>query len=339
MKTLVTGGAGYIGSTLCRMLLNQGHQVKILDRFYFGTESIDEIIDDEDLEIVKDDVRYCDPTILDDIDVVIDMAALSNDPTGELAPVKTWEINYLGRARIARLAKIKGVERYIQASTCSIYGQQEGLLKETASPNPLTTYAKAHRAQEKECLSLADDNFCVTVLRQATVYGLSYRMRFDLAINAMVNAIFETGQLGVMRDGTQWRPFVHIKDTSNAFTTVAETDKETVNGEIFNVGSNEQNYQIKPLADMLRETFDFKVDWEWYGSPDERSYCVDFSKIHEMLDYEVKHTPKEAAKNIYHALQEGNVEKTKKTITVEWYKRLLEAEKLVKELSLKDSIL
>ncbi len=340
LDVLVTGGAGYIGSTLSRMLLEQGHNVTILDRLFFGKAPIDEIMDNDNLEVVKDDVRYCDPSILEDKDIVMDLAALSNDPSGELVPWKTWDINYLGRARMAKFAKMKGVEHYIQASTCSTYGQKEELLTEESELNPLTTYAKAHRKQEKECLSLADDNFGVTILRQATVYGLSHRMRFDLAINGMVNAIYESGELGVMRDGTQWRPFVHVKDTSNAFITCAEwDDKDMINGEIFNVGSNEHNFQIKPLADMIRESFDFEVEWDWYGDPDDRSYRVDFTKIHETLDYEVKHSPTEAAKNIYDALEAGEVEKTKKNITVEWYKYLLECEDRVENVKLRKSIL
>lgn len=328
MKFLVTGGAGYIGSTLTRKLLDRGHEVKVLDRFFFGRESLEDINNDN-LQLIQGDVRYCDPEVLDDIDVVVDMAALSNDPSGELNPDKTWDINYLGRSRIAKLAKLKGVERYIQASTCSIYGQQEGLADETSEVNPLTTYAKAHRELEKEVLPMADENFSVTCLRQATVYGYSYRMRFDLAINAMVNAVYENGELGVMRDGSQWRPFVHVKDTSRAFIEVAEADRDKVNGEIFNVGSNSQNYQIKNLAEELIDSFDFNVEWHWYGNPDDRSYRVDFSKISEVLSYKVNYTPEDAAIRIYQELSEENLEKTKKNITVDWYKHLIQNSELV----------
>lgn len=340
MNFLVTGGAGYIGSTLIRMLLDKGHMVKCLDRFFFGKGSLEDMCSNPDLQLIRDDIRWFNPKLLEGTDVVIDMAALSNDPAGELDPSKTIDINYLGRVRVAKLSKEYRVKRYILASSCSVYGlQSEELLTEESPTSPLTTYAKANLIAEKEVIPLSDENFCVTVLRQATVYGLSRRMRFDLAINGMVNAIYETGKVGVMRDGTQWRPFLHVKDTSNAFIQVAEAEKETVNGEIFNVGSNEQNYQIKTLVDMLRETFDFEVGWHWYGDPDKRSYRVDFTKIRKKLDYKVEHTPQEAARNIYNALKDGTVKKTLKTITVQWYKYLLEAEKTVKEVELKDTIL
>lgn len=326
---LVTGGAGYIGSTLTRKLLNRGYNVKVLDRFFFGKESLEEVKDNDNLELIKGDIRYFEPKILEDVDVVMDLAALSNDPAGELNPDKTWDINYLGRARVAKLAKLKGVERYIQASTCSTYGQQEGMADEESEVNPLTTYAKAHRKLEEEVLPMADEDFSVTCLRQATVYGASNRMRFDLAINAMTNAIYEDGELGIMRDGTQWRPFVHVKDTARAFIEISESDREKVSGEIFNVGSNEQNYQIKPLAEKIMNAFDFEVGWEWYGDPDDRSYKVDFTKIKETIGFEPKHTPEEAAKTIYQKIDDGELEKTEKTSTVGWYKKLLNSEKLV----------
>jgi nucleoside-diphosphate-sugar epimerase len=328
---LVTGGAGYIGSTLTRKLLDRGYEVKVLDRFFFGKESLEEVKDNENLELIEGDVRYFEPEILEDVDVVMDLAALSNDPAGELDPDKTWDINYLGRARVAKLAKLKGVNRYIQASTCSTYGQQDGMADEESEANPLTTYAKAHRKLEQEVLPMADDDFTVTCLRQATVYGASNRMRFDLAINAMTNAIYEDGELGIMRDGTQWRPFVHVKDTARAFIEVSEADEETVSGEIFNVGSNEQNFQIKPLAEMIMESFDFEVGWEWYGDPDDRSYKVDFTKIREKIGFEPKHTPADAAKEIYELLQKGELEKTEKTSTVGWYKKLLSSEELLED--------
>jgi nucleoside-diphosphate-sugar epimerase len=328
---LVTGGAGYIGSTLTRKLLNKNYRVKVLDRFFFGEESLEEIRGNPNLEMIKEDIREVDPSVMDEVDVVIDMAALSNDPSGEINPEKTWDINYLGRTRIAHMAKLKGVDQYIQASTCSIYGQQDGVADETSEPNPLTTYAKAHRKQEKSCLGLADEDFTVTALRQATVYGYSYRMRFDLAINAMVNAIYENGELGIMRDGTQWRPFVHVKDTARAFIEVAEAEDEKVNGEIFNVGSNEQNYQIKPLAEELLDSFDEDYDWHWYGDPDDRSYRVDFSKIKEVIGFKPKHTPADAAQKIFEKIQNGELEKNKKTITLEWYQHLLDANEQIGE--------
>jgi nucleoside-diphosphate-sugar epimerase len=339
MDVLVTGGGGYIGSVLIEMLLERGYKVKCIDRFFFGIEALSHVAGDPNLEIIKDDIRWFDPSILRDVDVVIDLAALSNDPAGELDPSKTIEINYKGRVRVAMLAKKRGIERYILASSCSVYGFQDEVVNENSPTNPLTTYAKANVLAEQETLQLVDNNFCVTALRQATVYGLSPRMRFDLAINGMVLGFYTHGKIPIMRDGTQWRPFVHIRDTSRAFIMVLEAEKELVKGEIFNVGSNEQNYQIKPLAKLIASAIGLPFNFEWYGSPDKRSYRVDFSKIKDILGFKPKYTPKEGAKEVYDALVKGKIKDDIKTRTVEWYKFLLNAQKIVKEVELNGIIL
>lgn len=339
MKVLVTGGGGYIGSILVQMLLEKGYKVKCLDRFFFGMETLSDVLGDPNLEIVKDDIRWFDPNILRDVDAVMDLAALSNDPAGELDPRKTMEINYKGRVRVATLSKKYQVERYILASSCSVYGFQDGVVDERSPINPLTTYAKANALAEEETLPLADDSFSVTILRQATVYGLSPRMRFDLAINGMVLGFYKHGKIPIMRDGTQWRPFVHIRDTAGAFIKVLESERDLVNKEVFNVGSNEQNYQIKPLAELIAEAIGLPFNFEWYGSPDNRSYRVDFSKIRDVLGFKPKYTPKEGAREIYDALVEGRVEDSIKTRTVDWYKFLIEAQKIVKEVELRGVIL
>jgi len=292
------------------------------------------------LEIIKDDVRWFDPNILKDVDAVLDLAALSNDPSGELDPAKTYDINYLGRVRTARLSKEYGVERYILASSCSVYGFREGVILDENSPvSPLTTYAKCNVLAERAVLPLADEKFTVTALRQATVYGLSPRMLFDLAINGMVLGAFKNKKIPVMRDGTQWRPFIHVKDTSKAFITVLESPKEKVNGQIFNVGSNEQNIQIYPLAKMIGEAIGEPIDIEWYGSPDKRSYRVNFDKIRNVLGFKPDYTPKDGAKEVYEALENGIVTDSLKTKTVEWYKYLLQTYSLLKEMLIKDTLL
>jgi nucleoside-diphosphate-sugar epimerase len=338
MRVLVTGGAGYIGSVLCRMLLEKGYDVTCLDRFFFGFDSIREI--EDKMRVVKDDIRWFDPDILRGIYAVIDMAALSNDPSGELDPQKTLEINYKGRVRVALLSKKAGVKKYILASTCSVYGFQEGVLTEDSPLNPLTTYAKANMLAEKDVLPLADKTFNVTVLRQATVYGYSPRMRFDLAINGMVLGFFRNGKVPIMRDGTQWRPFVHVKDTSNTFIKVLEAEDELVNGQIFNVGSDEQNFQIFNLAKLIAEAINLPFNYEWYGSPDKRSYRVSFQKIRKILKFEPKYTPREGAKEVFDALKDGRLNPDDpRTITVKWYKHLLEMHKFIKEIEMNGLIL
>lgn len=338
MKVLVTGGSGYIGSVLSKILLEKGHEVTVLDRFFFGTDPIKDIADR--IKVVKDDIRWFDPAILRGVDAVIDLASLSNDPSGELDPKKTLEINHKGRVRVATLAKKHEVTRYVLASTCSVYGFQEGILTEKSTPNPLTTYAKANVEAEKEILPLGDRSFAVTALRQATVYGLSKRMRFDLAINGMVLGFFKNGKIPIMRDGKQWRPFVHVKDTSNAFIKVVESEAEVVNGQTFNVGNNEQNVQIFDLAESVAESIKLPFNYEWYGSTDTRSYRVSFDKIKETLDFRPSRTPSDGAREVFDALKEGKLNgDDPKTITVKWYKHLLDAHALIKDIEIKGALL
>jgi nucleoside-diphosphate-sugar epimerase len=338
MRVLVTGGAGYIGSILLRTLVERGHAVTCLDRLFFGEDSIEEIA--EKIVLVRDDVRWFEPKILKGADVVFDLASLSNDPSGELDPEKTLEINYRGRVRVATLAKKYKVRKYVLASTCSVYGFQEGTLTETSGLNPLTTYAKANVLAEKEVLPLADKSFSVTVLRQATVYGYSPRMRFDLAVNGMVMGFFKNGKIPIMRDGEQWRPFVHVKDTSNAFIKVLESDPDLVSGQVFNVGSNEQNVQVFSLAKLVAESIGLPFNYEWYGSPDKRSYRVSFDKIRGALDYKPVHTPKEGSREVYDALKEGRLNPDDpKTITVKWYRHLLEMHDFLKQVEVNGALL
>lgn len=339
MQVLITGGAGYIGSVLVKELLHEGHRVKCLDRFFFGKESLEDIQSNPNLELIHDDIRWFDPAILKGIEAVMDLAALSNDPAGELDPSKTFEINHLGRARVARLSKEQGVKRYILASSCSIYGFQEGMLDETSSINPLTAYAKANRRAEEDALPLADSKFTVTALRFATVYGYSGRMRFDLAINNMTLGLFKNPKIPVMRDGTQWRPFVHVKDAAKAYKLVLAQPPESVNGQIFNVGSDEQNYQVLPLAEMIGKSLDINYQIEWYGSQDSRSYKVSFRKFKDATGFTPSYTPKEGSIEIFEALKSGKLTESLKTKTVEWYKHLIQSHKLVSETAMRNTIL
>lgn len=338
MKVLVTGGAGYIGSVLCRLLLERGYDVACLDRFFFGTDPIKDITDK--ITVVKDDIRWFNPEILNGIDVVLDLASLSNDPSGELDPQKTLEINYKGRVRVATLAKKHGVKGYVLASSCSVYGFQEKFLSEEAGLNPLTTYAKANVNAEKEILPLVDSSFSVTILRQATVYGSSYRMRFDLAINGMVLGFYKNGKIPIMRHGKQWRPFVHVKDTSNAFIRVLESDQDLVSGQVFNVGDNDQNVQVFDVAKLVAESINLPFKYEWYGSPDTRSYRVNFDKIKEEIGYKTSHSLREGAKEVFDALETGTLSgDDPRTITVKWYKSLLESHSFIKNIEMNGVIL
>jgi nucleoside-diphosphate-sugar epimerase len=214
-KILVTGAGGYIGTTLVPLLVQNDFSVRAYDRFFFGDALLE---NQNNIEKLYGDIRNLEKHLFDGIHAVIDLAALSNDPSGELFQNSTLSINHKARVAVANLAKECGVKQYILPSSCSIYGfQEEGVIAdENSLTNPLTTYAKANFAAENDVLKLADKNFTVTVLRQATVYGYSPRMRFDLAINGMTYGAWNDAVLPLMRDGTQWRPMVHVKDTSLA---------------------------------------------------------------------------------------------------------------------------
>jgi nucleoside-diphosphate-sugar epimerase len=325
MKTiLITGAGGYIGCNLVDYLQDKGYRIKALDRFFFGKERLQSVLKNSQIELIEEDIRFFDPEILKDVEVVIDLAALSNDPAGELDPVKTWSINYLGRFRVATLAKFTGVKRYIFPSSCSVYGFREDVASETSSVNPLTTYAKANYKAEVDIKRLADKNYCVGILRLATVYGYSPRMRFDLAINGMVRGFLKNGKIPILRDGTQYRPFVHVMDVCKAIHLAIEADDEKVNGEVFNVGSNEQNVQIFELAQKVANAIGVEFNYEWYGFPDHRSYRVNFNKIKEVLNFHPDYTIEDGAREVYEALKSGKLDPDDPTtITVEWYKRLI----------------
>lgn len=339
MRFLITGGAGYIGVPLIELLLSKGHQVRCLDRLYFGEESLQMLLRNQDLEVIRDDIRWFDPIILKGIEIVIDLASLSNDPSGELDPAKTYDINYLGRVRVAKLSKEYGVRRYILASTCSVYGFQETVITEESNVNPLTTYAKCAAMAEKDVIPLANSDFTVVIPRFATVYGYAPRMRFDLAINGMVLKLYQTGKISVMRDGTQWRPFIHVRDVEKAYLLLAEAEVERVNGKLFNVGSEEQNYQLFPLAKLIGESSGKPYEIEWYGEQDKRSYRVGFDRIRKDLGFKPDFTPQQGVKEIYEALEKGLVRDMAKTKTVEWYKHLLDSERLLKRIMLRDTVL
>lgn len=331
-RVLVTGAGGYIGTTLVPMLLEEGYEVRAVDRFFFGRHLLPE---HDRLEVVVEDCRKLTPEHFAGVEAVIDLAAISNDPSGELFQEATLQINRDARVRAARLAKEAGVRRYILPSSCSIYGFQEDghIADETSPTNPLTTYARANEMAEQGALPLTDDSYCVVVLRQATVYGLSPRMRFDLAINGMTFGAWKTGRLPLMRDGTQWRPMVHVRDTARAQMFMLTADPDKVNGQIFNVGSADNTYQIGPLGELVAGYVPRDVEIEWYGDPDMRSYRVGFGKI-EALGYRTEKTASDGVAEICDALEGGTVDKTIQTITLDWYKKLTQWHSIIREVEM-----
>jgi len=313
-------------------MLERGFQVRALDRFFFGRHLL---ADDPRIEVVQEDSRKIRAEHLADTKAVVDLAALSNDPSGEFFQKETWEINCEARVRTARLAKEMGVLRYILPSSCSVYGfQQNGhAVCEGSETNPLTTYAKANRAAEEGILPLGDERFCVVAIRQATVFGYSPRMRFDLAINGMTYGAWKTGILPLMRDGTQWRPMLHVRDAAAAICFLLQADAAKVNGEIFNVGANRNNYQVGPLAEIVIQCLPKQVRVDWYGDPDRRSYQVSFDKI-QSLGFEAKFGAREGALEVYQALESGVLQKTPQTITLDWYKELTRWHQIINDVEM-----
>jgi nucleoside-diphosphate-sugar epimerase len=338
-KVMVTGAGGYIGTQLVRDLVKAGHEVTAVDRFFFGKEPLSEFINNKQVTIKQKDIRDLDQNDFKGHDAVCDLACLSNDPAGEIDPQLTYQINRDGRIHVAKTAKEAGVAKYIISSSCSVYGKgEEPLLVETSKTNPISIYAKSTLEAEQENLSIADNNFSVTSLRNATVFGLSSRMRFDLVVNLMTLSAFQKGRIIVMGGGLQWRPLVHLSDVSQAFQLVIDANEKLVNREIFNVGLD--NYQIKNLAYLVREQLPIDIEIDLApDDADKRDYNVDFSKASNTLGFQAKKSIIDGINEIYVALKLGNVDTSIKTVTVSWYRNILDAKKLLDTIELNGRII
>jgi nucleoside-diphosphate-sugar epimerase len=338
-KVMVTGAGGYIGTQLVRDLVKAGHDVTAVDRFFFGKEPLSEFIGNKQVTIKQKDIRDLDKDDFKGHDAVCDLACLSNDPAGEIDPQLTYQINRDGRIHVAKTAKEAGVSKYIISSSCSVYGKgEEPLLLETSKTNPISIYAKSTLEAEQENLSIADNNFSVTSLRNATVFGLSTRMRFDLVVNLMTLSAFQKGRIIVMGGGLQWRPLVHLSDVSQAFQLVIDANEKLINKEIFNVGLD--NYQIKNLAYLVREQLPIDIEIDLApDDADKRDYNVDFSKVKNVLGFEARKTIIDGINEIYVALKSGNVDTSIKTVTVSWYRNILDAKKLLDTIQLNGRII
>lgn len=284
MRVLVTGHDGYIGAVAVPALLDAGHEVVGLDSFLyegcnFGTP-------DSPVPALRMDVRDVSPPDLQGFDAVVHLAALSNDPLGELDLELTEEVNLVATLRLARAAKEAGAKRFVFASSCSMYGAADGdrPADEDAPVRPLTAYARSKARAEEGLLALADSGFSPILMRNATVCGASSRLRVDLVLNNLVGWAITTGKVRILSDGTPWRPLLHVRDLAAATAALLDAPGELVHGEAFNIGRDSENYQVRDLAEIVRDAVSgCEIEYAGSSDPDSRSYRIDFGKLARAL--------------------------------------------------------
>ncbi|WP_405234362.1 NAD-dependent epimerase/dehydratase family protein [Lentisalinibacter salinarum] len=286
MKVFVTGTDGYIGAVLAPRLMQESHEVVGFDTGYYRRGWL--FTDPSYLSVaplsICGDLRKVGPDLLEGVDAVVHLAELSNDPLGESNREVTFDINHRGSVRLAEAAKAAGVKRFIYTSSCSVYGvADEAVVDESSAVNPQTAYAECKVRVEEDIGGLADKDFAPVFLRNATAYGASPRMRFDIVLNNLAGLAWTTGKIAMTSDGTPWRPIVHIEDIGTAILNCLTAPVDTINGEIFNVGADSENYRIREIAEIVKEVFpECELTFGPSGG-DNRSYRVSFEKISAAL--------------------------------------------------------
>ena len=302
MEILVTGTDGYIGSLLVPTLIERGHTVKGLDTgFYRDGWLYDDGAPRQLADKLRKDVRAVTAEDLEGVEAVAHLAELSNDPLGQHDQENTYAINHRGSVRLAELCKQQGIERFVHSSSCSVYGAQEpdDLKTETDDINPQTAYAHCKALVERDVSALADDTFSPTFLRNATAYGPSPRMRFDIVLNNLAGLAWTMGELRLTSDGTPWRPLVHVRDICRAFACTLEAPRSAVHNEVFNVGDTHENYQVREMARFISDELPGCPLSTNPSNPDSRSYRVSFEKIQSQLPgFRCEHTPRDGAREL-----------------------------------------
>ncbi|MFQ5752382.1 MAG: NAD-dependent epimerase/dehydratase family protein, partial [bacterium] len=302
MRVLITGHKGYIGSVMVPMFLSEGYTVIGLDSDLYEACTYGEPL--TEVPQIRKDIRDVTLDDLEGFDAIIHLAALSNDPLGDLNPNLTYEINYHASVHLARLAKLAGIKRFIFSSSCSTYGaSSDHFIDEGAELNPVTPYGRSKVLVEKALLKMADAKFSPTFLRNATAYGVSPRLRFDLVLNNLVAWATTTGKIFLKSDGSPWRPIVHIEDIARAFLAVLQAPRGVIHCRAFNVGRNEDNYRIRDLAEIVKNTVPgCRISFAKDAGPDTRNYRVDCSKITRSLpNFKPGWNAKRGAQELYDA--------------------------------------